>query len=85
MYDLKHDRKGWSSYFYPCLAAYAFGLVLTYIALLLQIGGQQVRLLSVCCVLASMLLSDIIFVAFEQLFALNSVYQRRQMILCQWG
>ncbi len=43
IFDLKHERKGWGSYFYPTLLAYSVGLVLTYIALILQIGGQQVH------------------------------------------
>jgi hypothetical protein len=42
IFDLKHQRKGCASYFLPSVAAYSVGLVLTYGALLLQIGGQQV-------------------------------------------
>ncbi len=43
IFDIQQRRTGWHTYFYPVCVGYGLGLLLTYGALLLNIGGQQVQ------------------------------------------
>ena len=40
-FDLYHNLDTWQSYFWPTVVGYAVGLMLTYIALWIEIGGSQ--------------------------------------------
>ena len=48
VFDLQHHRSLCSSYFVPASVGYGVGLVLTYGALYLQLGGDQVSMHAGC-------------------------------------
>ena len=49
VFDLQHNRSLCSSYFVPAGVGYGVGLILTYGALYLQLGGDQVSMHGYFC------------------------------------
>lgn len=43
IFDLRHRSSLWSGYFLPASVGYGCGLILTFVALLLELFGDQVR------------------------------------------